>query len=146
MGRTRGILRLWARLVKDLLSLRARCHDAFHVGVAMIIEIDESPVGPNGPKGLLRMHWKTRSNYYALWLRLIRAQISQPGCATSRRVVRIHQIRKRLMDVDNLYASCKPILDGLKRWRLIRDDAPGWIDLTCTQEVGREVKTIIEVS
>jgi len=61
--------------------------------------------------------------------------------------VDIISYRKRLLDRDNLWASCKPILDGLKHFGMIRDDSEKWIDLACFQflnEDGGE-KTVINI-
>ena len=47
--------------------------------------------------------------------------------------VRISCYRHRLLDVDNLYGSVKPLLDGLKVTKLIADDDPASIDLKVEQ-------------
>lgn len=57
--------------------------------------------------------------------------------------VRIHQARKRVMDQDNLVASCKIVLDVLKWQGLIKDDNPKWCGLIVTQEVRRACYTVI---
>jgi hypothetical protein len=54
-------------------------------------------------------------------------------------------MRKRLLDKDNLYGSCKPLVDGLKYIGLIRDDKPEWIELECRQQTGKAKQTIIVV-
>ncbi len=116
----------------------------------MKIEIPAVPVGPNGPGGLFRMHWRKRKKYRVDWYWLIRSAYPsnfqiQEFSASERRLVHIHQVRKRLMDPDNLVASCKVLLDNLIALNIIRDDSSKWIDLVCTQDQGREVKTTIEV-
>lgn len=111
------------------------------------IIVNDIPKSPNGSDGLLRMHWAKRGNYNAKWKLLIRSQIryipERPP--TLRQLVYIHQIRKRKMDPDNLVASCKPILDALVHCGLIKDDKSECIDLECTQDIGREPKTIIGI-
>jgi len=49
-------------------------------------------------------------------------------------VVRIVQSRRRLLDAENLWASVKHIVDGLKTAGLIRDDSPKEIVLQVVQE------------
>ncbi len=111
------------------------------------LTIPEVPRGPNGHAGLLRMHWRVRNQYRDRWYWLIRAalpvMVLEPQ--TERCKVRIHQVRKRRLDPDNLVASVKYVLDSLIRWGVIKDDSPGWIELTVTQEAGRPCRTLIEV-
>lgn len=78
------------------------------------------------------------------------------------RILRIHAIRTRLLDKDGLYASCKPIVDGLKSELrrkvdgqfvkvagagLIFNDDPSHADWEVTQEKadGKENKITIKV-
>jgi Holliday junction resolvase RusA-like endonuclease len=108
--------------------------------------IQDIPKSPNGPKGLLRMHWASRSRYNKLWQTYIRAEMnnSHKPCKQKMRVS-ISQMRKRLLDPDNLHASVKPILDALVHWKLIKDDSAAWIELDCRQVVGKEKITVIEI-
>ena len=65
-----------------------------------------------------------------------------------KQVVRIHQRRKRLFDLDNmLYGSMKPVLDALVNVGLILDDSTQHIDLKATQgKCGRlRPSTVIEI-
>lgn len=108
--------------------------------------IPDIPRSPNGPRGLLRMHWAARNRYFQLWHTYIRAAIdnSHAPCKQKMRVG-ISQMRKRLLDTDNLYASVKPICDGLKKLNLIKDDSPQWMELECRQVVGKTPMTVIVI-
>jgi Holliday junction resolvase RusA-like endonuclease len=92
------------------------------------------------------MHWGPRKRYGDLWRTLIRAEIdnSHKPCRKKMRVV-ISQMRKRLLDPDNLVASVKPILDALVDWKLIKDDSNEWIELDVRQTTGKEPMTIIHI-
>lgn len=109
--------------------------------------IPDIPRSPNGPRGLLRMHWAARNRYFKLWHTYIRAAIdnSHKPCKCKMRVS-IAQMRKRLLDKDNMFASVKPILDALTHWKLIKDDSAEWIELDCRQVVGKEKMTVIEIA
>lgn len=113
----------------------------------MRLVIDEIPVGLNGGNGLLRMGHRARSKYNERWRQLVRSAIdnSHKPCKT-RQVVFISQMRRRAFeDDDNLFASCKPILDALKHWKLIKDDSRKWIELRPVQVIGRQKITIIQI-
>ncbi len=109
--------------------------------------LQDIPRSPNGSKGLLRMsHW-ARSRYNEYWRNLVRSQIdnSHSPCRQCM-VVEISQMRPRKLDRDNLAASCKPILDALVHWKLIKDDNEDWIDFKPPrQQIGKEKITIIEI-
>jgi hypothetical protein len=112
----------------------------------MRLRIDEIPVGMNGSNGLLRMGFRKRSKYNQRWISLVRSQIDMTHkAAKTKRVVFISQMRGRLLDPDNLYASCKPICDALKHWKLIKDDSEKWIQLYPTQQTGKQKITIINI-
>jgi len=112
----------------------------------MRLLIPEIPRSPNGPRGLFRMHWAARNRYFQRWHTLVRSahDNGHKPCKVKMRVS-ISQMRKRKLDTDNLYASVKPILDALKYWKLIKDDAPDWCELTCSQVVGKEAVTIVVI-
>ena len=113
----------------------------------MIITVPDIPRGPNSRNGLFRMHWRARKQYCESWHWQIVAALggNVPMCGELKSTVWIHQVRRRMLDTDNLYASCKPLLDSLQKTGVIFDDSPKWCDLRVTQEVGKPVRTLIEV-
>jgi len=115
----------------------------------LTLTIPRVPVGPNGPGGLLRMHYMRRSKYNYVWLKEIRAQIPEPmsmsGEGFQRSIVQIHQVRVALLDPDNLVASVKPCLDAMVHWGILKNDDAGHIDLRVTQEKGKPRRTEIRV-
>lgn len=112
----------------------------------MRLVIDEIPVGLNSGNGLLRMGRRARSKYNERWRQLVRSAIdnSHKPCR-KKMVVSISQMRRRLFDPDNLSASCKPILDALVHWKLIKDDSEKWCDFHPVQIVGKQKITIIQI-
>ena len=112
----------------------------------MRLVIPDIPKSPNGPRGLLRMHWAARKRYWEYWRNLIRAEIdnSHEPCQTKQHVS-ITQIRQKKLDPDNLIASCKPILDALVAWTLIKDDSPDYIELSVRQDVEKGKFTIVVI-
>jgi hypothetical protein len=109
-----------------------------------LITVHEVPKGPNARGGLFRMHWAARRKYFDKWSWLIRIEAGAAHlCAGEMKsIVNIHQVRKRSLDTDNLYASCKPILDSLRKLGLIFDDNPKWCELKVTQEIGKSTRTL----
>lgn len=87
-----------------------------------------------------RMHWRTRKRaqdqirlaLLAELSALKRLRTRAPDYAVAVTVRRSY--RSRPMDMDNLYASCKPLLDALKGLAQIADDSPEWCELRCEQE------------
>jgi Holliday junction resolvase RusA-like endonuclease len=61
--------------------------------------------------------------------------------------VTITLYHSRKYDPDNLSASVKPVLDAMKHWQIILDDAPRWVELEVRQEKykHRARHTIIEI-
>jgi len=53
----------------------------------------------------------------------------------------------RPFDPDNAVGAVKPVIDALKRWGLIFDDTPEYLDLTVEQKKckRKDVHTIIEL-
>jgi hypothetical protein len=112
----------------------------------MRLVIEDIPRSPNGPKGLLRMHWAARRKYNQAWYYLVSQALG--GCrpiVKDRAVVSISQMRKRKFDPDNLVASVKPILDALVKLEIIEDDSSKFIDLECSQVISKEKLTVIEI-
>ena len=109
------------------------------------------PVGPNGPGGLLRMHWAKRSRYNTDWQWLVKWALGNVALLepppNRQAEVRIIQVRKRLMDPDNATAACKAILDACVYWGLLYGDDPEHLALIVDQEraQGREPQTIVEI-
>ena len=90
------------------------------------LSIPDVPISPNGPKGYLRMHWAKRAKYNEAWAWRIRGAMGWPAVfdqAPDMARVTIVQYRRKMLDVDNLYSSCKCLLDGLVDWELIADDS-----------------------
>lgn len=109
----------------------------------MNFTIPDVPVSLNR---LERMHWAVRRRYNMDWYWKVKVYAQSWNNNEKRKAtVKIHQIRARKLDKDNLYGSVKPILDGMKGW-LIHDDSTIYIDLTVTQETGKPVRTLIEVN
>ena len=107
----------------------------------MRIVIDDVPESLNK---VLRMHWAVRKRYNDKWYALVRSQIvPRRRKPKGKMVVFISLMRKRLLDKDNLYGSCKVIVDGIKQLDLIVDDDPKHLDLHCTQMTGKTKATII---
>ena len=112
----------------------------------MRLVIPDIPRSPNGPKGLLRMHWAAKNKYNLYWYQLVRSMIDMTAVyPTGRQKVSISQMRRRMLDPDNLVASVKPILDALVKWELIEDDDAEHIELQVTQAKGKEKITIIDI-
>lgn len=108
--------------------------------------VDEIPKGPNGPQGLFRMHWAARHKYFQRWAWLIRVHCLPPDMPIDPATVNVIQHRKRKLDEDNLWASCKPILDGLRANGIIADDSPDHCKLIVWQFTGRDIGTEIQIS
>jgi len=104
------------------------------------------PAVPDSLNKLLRKHWAVRRKYNQMWNVYIRCTIPfAPDRNRRKRKVHIHQTRVRLLDADNLVGSCKPVIDALRKWNILYDDKPQYMDLKVTQSVGHPVCTTIEV-
>jgi hypothetical protein len=61
-------------------------------------------------------------------------------------MVFVSQLRPRLFeDDDNLYASCKPILDALVAWKLIKTDSRKHIVLRPAQNRAKTKITVVVI-
>lgn len=115
------------------------------------VQIHELAPGPNGTKGLIRMHWTQYMKLLKRWTMDLRSQ--RPGSfdpiqhcdITITRYHTGHGIR----DIDNLYASCKVPLDALQHAGWIEEDDVDHIhELRVRQvRVGKreEQKTLIHI-
>ena len=110
----------------------------------LTITIDRLAPGPNGPKGLHRMHWATKKHHRDVWTALIRsARPANWKPVTGH--VKITRQSYQEMDPDNLKAACKIPLDALTRAGVIVDDSPKHITLEAVWQRGPS-QTIIEVT
>ncbi len=93
------------------------------------------------------MHHIARTRYNHFWLLWVRCELDAPQIPVPVvHVVSIHQVRRRLLDPDNLVASCKTIIDALNHWGLICGDDAKRLDLIPpTQEQGRPGETVIKI-
>jgi hypothetical protein len=108
----------------------------------MKLIIDDVPESLNKT---LRMHWAARNRYNTKWYALVRQQYVPVRKKPGKMDVVISQMRKKLLDRDNLFGSCKPVVDGMVRAGILRDDSPAWLNLECRQMAGKIKMTIIDV-
>lgn len=115
-------------------TVAARWERRGGVGVdAWVFSCSGLPVrGLNGSKGLLRMHWAARRSYQNAIAAVLRS--GAPDRIQGRVVVLYARgYRTQPMDEDNLAASAKPILDGLRAVGVVDDDSPEHVTLRCVQ-------------
>lgn len=96
---------------------------------------------------LLRMHWRTRRRLLKKWEWAIFAEVYRLGGPIAvkqvgRVAVRITRRGRKTLDQDNLHGAAKIILDALKASKVIEDDSPAHIELTCEQESGSPQTTV----
>lgn len=53
--------------------------------------------------------------------------------------------RPRRLDPDNAYGSMKPVLDGMRDWRVLRNDSRAQLELEVRQELSREPRLEISI-
>lgn len=102
----------------------------------------------------LRMHWAVRKQENDSWWRWVHKQCgfgpfrTGPSKKGPRRAkVDIIVFRARRQDPDNAVASCKPLIDALKRCYWLVDDSSRWIDLQVSERLAKDNKrTEIEVT
>ena len=102
-------------------------------------------------------HWRVKYTHSQAWETMIRAAVCDyTGATDLPRVLLVmsmgHQTRTQtpklvtitrmcpslkrfIRDDDNLSASCKPLLDAIKRCGLIKDDARKWCELIVAPQV-----------
>ena len=97
-------------------------------------------------------HWAVYKKLKAQWMKDIHYGASNPNNRLAiaklpeKRYVRILIQHKRLFDVDNAYASCKPILDAMVELGYLKDDSPDFLDLRVEQEKINAKQTKITIS
>jgi hypothetical protein len=97
---------------------------------------------PQLVSGNVRLHWAERARR----VRLIRGQVALLATSERTRLGRrrattscaltltlIRGKGQHLLDVDNMYAALKPVLDGLVDAGWLVDDRPGWCVYTANQ-------------
>ena len=95
---------------------------------------------------LLRLHWADRRKLKDDWQWLLlaeRAKGNFPKHQTKLKIT-ITRFSPKLLDTDNLYGSCKIVLDAMKAVGILVDDSPSHIDLICSQAKGKS-RTQIKV-
>ncbi len=101
--------------------------------VVLLLPLPASLPSPNS-----RMSWQVRwrlskevRQQVALLTRseMTRLGVEKAAGPRTLRLTRIYSPRHRLLDVDNLTASVKPCLDGLRDAELIADDKPSMLRL-----------------
>jgi len=110
----------------------------------IVLDIPDVPPSPNRLRGV---HWAKKKQIADYWKSLVRAEIL-PGHVDVKQQVKVTLCHARLYDKDNAYASCKPVLDALKTWKLIVDDSEKWLVVDVEQKTcpHKQRHTIIEIS
>lgn len=126
----------------------------------MVVELLINKVPISGNK-FLRLHWAERKllvdewrklvREYALVNRLDKYYIDRP----EKRRVEITLYKKRLLDKDNAYTSCKMVVDALKCYKdkitgkiipnFIYDDSSKYLELVIDQVKDNEEKILIRI-
>lgn len=79
-------------------------------------------------------HWRKQHGDKKRWLKhIIEASLWRVPIAMQKRRVTIERVSHRELDVDNLYGGLKPVIDGLKKAKLIIDDNSRSIELIAKQ-------------
>jgi hypothetical protein len=82
-----------------------------------------------------RMHWATQRKLSKMWAWLIRSKLPEMHLEPIVKMrVSVTLCHSRFFDKDNAYGACKPLVDGLKTWGLVRDDTAEFLELTVEQE------------
>lgn len=111
----------------------------------MKLEIQGVPPSLNK---VLRMHWTAKTRLNNAWYYLVREKMPEhylkPFVKMRCSVILTHS---RAYDHDNAYGAVKPVIDALKRWKLIFDDTPEYLDLEVVQvkSTRKESRTVIEL-
>jgi len=94
------------------------------------------PPGPNGPKGLIRMHWSKRYKVATRIVKEIWAQMQGQHLSFKKpATISATRYAIKMMDEDNLVASLKIPIDCMVKLGILRDDSPEHLKLgEITQE------------
>ena len=97
-------------------------------------QIEISRPTPSG-NAIRHKHWRATYNEQKWWARQLSLLViaHKIPAATGKRNVTIGRIGKRNLDIDNLYAGLKPVLDAMRQAGLIRDDDEAHLGLTAFQ-------------
>ena len=99
------------------------------------------PKVPPSPNITLRLPYWKRTELNRMWRNLVIVELQTthfdvPPLPFRKFTILIKQFRKRLLDWDNLYASCKPVIDALERNGIIVSDSPKHLlELKVLQEI-----------
>ncbi len=114
----------------------------------MIIRIEKTIKSQNHFVG---KHWSVKNKDSKEWEELIWAELNgKIPWAKKKMAVKIRSVRKKLIDISNLWGGIKGLLDAIVRLGLIIDDSPQYLDLevmqvkACGQEPGKTVVEIME--
>lgn len=107
--------------------------------------IDELPLLPNR-KGQGR-HWAVEDRYRKAWYWRVRCAIGRrrPRKPYQRAQITLTRRSNREPDADNLFASWKPVIDGLCVAGVIVDDSPAHVTVESVWERAKRGKGEIEV-
>lgn len=82
--------------------------------------------------------WYAKNKLKTAWLSMLSLAPGMHAAhtvpVTTKRRVTILRVAPRVLDMDNLYGGCKPILDAMVTLGLLRDDKPAWLDLHVSQD------------
>lgn len=60
-------------------------------------------------------------------------------------ITRYYGYRKRELDKDNLYGSCKPLIDAIRGYKIIPDDTPKHINLFVDQKKSPDKSSFVTI-
>jgi len=107
--------------------------------MGIFITIKPPPPGPNGSKGLFRMHWSRRLKLKKRIKAEVWAQTVLQPKPKGKILVSATRYAIKTMDPDNLIASLKIPIDCLVDLKICKDDSPGYLELgTMKQEKVRK--------
>ncbi len=106
------------------------------------------PEVPPTPNEFMRMHYHKRSSVNKHWHELISNALECQQAHFNEPVeITMYSYRSRLLDIDGLYGSIKPILDALVSNGVLDDDSPEYVvDLHCKQFKTARAQAHIELS